>query len=207
MVLLERLLHSSHVTKDVLLLPAATDDLHGGGETRHLGRVVVFPRTASNAVITSQTLEGGFVGCSKGVADRVYVAYWDNTGGVVEQVPQEGVAARGDGIVHGVVRESWGSVDRTQDEIELLGLGVPPLVPGGAEGFALGGQGPQLRGGLGAEVADESGGGLVAADVAHVKVVEVAERAGEVGDAGELDGAWVGGFKALEVGVEVVAAI
>lgn len=28
-----------------------------------------------------------------------------------------------------------------------------------------------------------------------------------MGDAGELDGAWVGGFKALEVGVKVVAAV
>lgn len=167
----------------------------------------MFPRTASNAVVTTQTLESSLVGCGESVADRVYVTDGENTGGVVEQVPQEGVTARGDGIVHSLVRESRGSIDRTQDEIELLGLGIPPLVPDGAEGFTLGGQGPQLGGGLGTEVADESGGDLVAAEVAHVEVVEVAERAGEVGDAGELDGAWVGGFEALEVGVEVVAAI
>lgn len=99
----------------------------------------MFPRTASNAVVTAQTLEGSFVRCGEGVADGIYVTNGENTGGVIEQVPQEGVTARGDGIVHGLVRESRGGVDRTQDEIELLGLGVPPLVPDGAEGFALGG--------------------------------------------------------------------
>lgn len=138
-VLLKRILHSSHVTKHVLLLPSATDDLHGGGETSHLGRVIVFPRTASNAMVTAETLEGGFVRCGEGVADWIYVTDGENTGGVIEQVPQEGVTARGDGIVHGLVRESRGSVDGTQDEIELLGRSVPPLVPDGTEGFALGG--------------------------------------------------------------------
>lgn len=90
-------------------------------------------------MVTAKTLKGGFVRCREGVADGIYVADGKNTGGVIEQVPQEGVTARGDGIVHGLVWESRGSVDRTQDEIELLGFGIPPLVPSGTEGFALGG--------------------------------------------------------------------
>jgi hypothetical protein len=52
------------------------------------------------------------------------------------------------------VRESRRGVDRAQDEVVLLGLGVPPGVPGGAEGLAAGDELPLLGGGFVFEAAD-----------------------------------------------------
>jgi hypothetical protein len=85
---------------------------------------------------------------------RVDVGNRQYTRGVVEEVPQEGIPTRGDGVAHSLVRESGCSVDRTQDEIILLGLGVPPGVPGGAEGLAAGDELPLLGCGLVFEAAD-----------------------------------------------------
>lgn len=109
--------------------------------------------------------------------------------------------------MHGLVRERRRRVHGTQDEIVLLGLGIPPLMPGRAEGFASCDQRPEFGGRFGTEVFDQRCEDGVAFDVAHVEVVEPAERAGEVGHAAELVGAWVGGFEAPQVGFEVVAAI
>lgn len=125
------------------------------------------------------------------VTDPIYMADGHDTGGVIEQIPEEGIPAGRDGVMHGFVGEGWGGVGRTQDEVELLRFRVPPFVPGRAVGFTLGSQGPELCGSFGAKGANECREDGVTLDVADVKVVEVAEGAGEVREAGELDGAWV----------------
>lgn len=56
--------------------------------------------------------------------------------------------------MHGFVREGRRGVRGAEEEVVLLGGSVPPVVPGCAEGFALGDELPLLNGGLGAEGAD-----------------------------------------------------
>lgn len=109
--------------------------------------------------------------------------------------------------MHGLVRERGRRVHWTKNKIKLLRLGIPPLMPGRAEGFAGCDQWPELGGGFGPEIFDQACEDGVAFDVADVEVVEPAQGTREVGYAAELVGAWVGGFEAPELGLEVVAAV
>jgi hypothetical protein len=105
------------------------------------------------------------------------------------------------------VRESRCGVDGAQDEVVLLGLGVPPSVPGGAEGLAAGDELPLLGCGFVFKAADQRGPFAIALDVADVEVVEVAEGTGQFSDAGQLFSARVGRFEAVAVRVEGGAAV
>lgn len=103
--------------------------------------------------------------------------------------------------------KSRGSVDRGEDEVELLGFGIPPGVPGRPGGFTLRDELPLIDPGLLAEVADHRGPLGVSADVADIQVVEVAEEAGETSNSGELGSTRVRGLAGVAEGVEGDTAV
>lgn len=93
LVLIQRLLNHLHTPQDLLLLPPAAHDLHGSRQACHLGRVVVHPGAAGDRVVRAALLQCSLVWRRQRVLRRIDMRHWDNTGGVVEEVPEEGVSA------------------------------------------------------------------------------------------------------------------
>lgn len=145
--LLQRVNQDLHPSQNLLFRQPSPDDLNRTRQALHPDRVVI-PISAFFHPIC------GFPPGFQRIEFRIHFSHRDDTGGIVQEIPEEGVAAGGDGVGHAAVREGGGGVDGTQDEVEGVGGLVPPGEPGGFEGFALSDETPLFGGGFRVEVAE-----------------------------------------------------
>jgi hypothetical protein len=105
------------------------------------------------------------------------------------------------------MRESWGCIHRAEDEIVTLLFGVPPIMPGFAEGFSLRDEFPLLCRGFGTEISKQESPYGIAPYVSDVQVVEIAKRTTEKCVGRHLRGARIRRFSGPEVRVESYATV
>lgn len=139
--------------------------------------------------------------------DGVDLCDGDDSGRVIEEIPEKGVSTRADGIVHGAVWEGGRCISGGEDEIKGLFRGVPPVEPGCSESFTLGDPCPLLVGRQGVEVAKDACPDGVAFDVARPEIPEILQGPGKGGVKGDLGGSGVIGLEGAERTPKGVASV
>ena len=198
--LLQTLRHNIHISQDFLLCQPSSHNLNSNRQPRHLFRIVELVSTLLNPIAGLESLR-------QDVLLSIDFRHRHNPRTIIQQIPQKRIPATAHRLLHRPMRQRGRRVPRTEDEIELLLLAVPPVEPHLAELLAPRDPLPVLERGQRVEVPQYLGPDGIAPYVFGEEVPDVLYGAGQGHVEMQLGRPGVIGLAGAEEGFEGLAAV
>src|ERR1700733_9484406 len=110
---MQSLFHKFHAFQSPLFLQSPSDDLNSNRQTRHLFDLIIFVCAFFDVVL-------GFEVLWQSIFEWIHLCHWKYSRRVINEIKQESISARGEGVTETIMRRSGSGVGHSEQEIELM---------------------------------------------------------------------------------------